>query len=66
MNIYVVIKSYEGSYPEFKKAFENYNDALKYKQNWFNNSKNITDDDDDDFELELEDIQIETVNLVKK
>ncbi len=63
MNIYIVIICVEACYPQFKKAFESYNDALKYKQDLFNNSKNITDDDD--FELEFNEIQIETVNLIK-
>lgn len=32
MNVYVVVLGADYSYPEFKKAFENYNDALKYKK----------------------------------
>jgi len=32
MNIYVVVLGAEYDYPNFKKAFKNYKDALEYKK----------------------------------
>lgn len=65
MKVYVVITGGYYSYPIFKKVFDTYDSAVKYKQELFNDSENITDWEHDDHELEFEEIMIETVEFIK-